>query len=274
MDNIRVSPTPFHGTTAISPLAPRCTPDGSTGNILCTGENALTDGILGPSQLDPELNNRSANNLFISWAENTLTPFLSLDLTLGDKNISAIDLYVLYYPAMNIGLPNFQLYATSRPTLIDPDNNIGENTADPIEFDLLNNDQLSKDDFAVRKITIRPRTPFIRNNNAILLRWTFEGISDDIQLLAMSEVQLCGDTQEAFTPGTVQFLTPASEEMVVVQPSPTDLMSGELIRPTIVGTGSHLQDNGNPHATHPYKPYWENIGEEGCKPLVHQGMKD
>ena len=107
--------------------------------------------------------------------------------------------------------------------LLDPDNNEGVNTADPIEFDLLNNDQLSKDDFAVRKITIRPRTPFIRNNNAILLRWTFNGIStsDDIQWLVMSEVKLCGDTQEAFTPGTVQFLTPASEEIVVVQHKPT-----------------------------------------------------
>lgn len=129
---------------------------------------------------------------------------------------------------MNIGLPNFELYATSRATLIDPDSNVGDQTADPIEFDLLNNDQLSKDDFAVRKITIRPRTPFTRNDNAILFRWTFEGIYDDIQLLVMSEIQLCGDTQEAFTPGTVQFLTPASEEVVMVQPSSTDLTSGAL----------------------------------------------
>ena len=175
------------------------------------------DGSPGPQH--PHLD----SNQLVSWTSDTLTPYLAFEMTDPYLTISAIKLHVLNHPAEAISLPNFHLYQTSDPSVTDP------NTPGivSVNFDLINNDELSQDDFIVRRIILRPRTPF--SSPGVLIRWDFSDLFN-VLWFAMSEVKLCGDTQPTFTPSEilVEFLSPATDELVPILPSAKVLMGDPL----------------------------------------------
>ena len=97
----------------------------------------------------------------------------------------------------------------------------------PVNFDLLNNDQLSQNDSTVRRVTLHPQTPFA--SLGVLIRWDFSNLFN-IEWFVASEVRFCGDTQPDFEPSDilVEFLSPAMEEPLPIQPSAEVLASGSL----------------------------------------------
>ena len=193
-------------------------------NLVCAPGTVLLDNNIGPEIPDLDLN--SDRRLFVGWSVDLSTPFLSFNMANDTAIISAIDLYVLNYPEGSISVPNFELYQTPDPTLTEPSATGVQ--LDQVEFDLMNNDQLSRDDLIVRRITLRPRVPFA--SPAVLVHWDFTDVYN-VELFVISEVQICGDAQPDFTPSEmlVQFLSPATEEPVSVQPSAEFLASEESL---------------------------------------------
>ena len=160
-----MSITPFRHTTPISSALPTCDRGGPS--VLCFGETVLNDG-----NLQPDFDNA---NEFVVWSEDSTTPYLSVQV--GILSVSTIDIYVLNYPAEGFGVPNFKLYNTSRAAVIDPDD-AGGNTVQIIEFDLVNNAELSMDDRTFVKVTLRLRSPILTTSvGGILLRWILQTYS-------------------------------------------------------------------------------------------------
>ena len=219
INNIRLVPAPFLGQT---PVNPGTCPLDANDIFVCKPNSVLLNDDTGPEIPDLDLN--SDRRQFVGWSVDLSTPFLSFDMANDTAIISAIDLYVLNYPEGSISVPNFELYQTPDPTLTEP----SATGVQLVEFDLMNNDQLFRDDLIVRRITLRPREPFA--SPAVLVRWDFTDLYD-VEEFAVSEVQICGDTQPDFTPSEmlVQFLSPATEEPVPVQPSAEFLANEESL---------------------------------------------
>jgi hypothetical protein len=202
---------PFRQSIPISSGLPNCTRETVNGVafINCFGKTPLSDGNLGPAQ--PDLGDTSDTDQFVVWGANSNTPFMSLGV--GTMSVSAIDLYILNYPAEEFGVPNLRLYRTSSLAVFD-----SNPAAEMVEFDLLNNNELSGDDSTFRKVTMRLRQPVSADvNGGYLIRWTFTDLYR-ISWLGISEVVFCGDSRD-FSPSEVVFQSPASMEPVVLQPS-------------------------------------------------------
>ena len=215
ISTVRVSIAPFRQTTPISSALPTCVRDGA--GVQCFGETVLNDG-----NLLPDFDNVNDLDQFVVWSEDSTTPYMSVQV--GILSVSTIDIYVLNYPAEGFGVPNFKLYTTSRAAVVDPDD-AGSNTVEIIEFDLVNNAELSMDDRTFMKVTLRPRSPFsTAPNGGILLRWTFTNLLN-VSWLGISEIVFCANDTD-FQPGEIEFLRPA--EPVVTRPSAQVLRSGSL----------------------------------------------
>lgn len=162
--------------------------------------------------------------------------------------ISAVDIYVLNYPEELFGVPNFQLYQTSQATILDPD--ILDPDKDPdkdpdnarilievLEFDILNNDQLSMLDRTFRRVTLQLRDSIPSAGAGILLTWTFTDLYK-VDFLGVSEIRFSDDISN-FALGTIEFQTPANMETVEVVPSTQMLQSGSLMLTcTVASQGS------------------------------------
>jgi hypothetical protein len=146
-----------------------------------------------------------------------------MSLGVGTMSVSAIDLYILNYPAEEFGVPDLRLYRTSSLAVFDASNP----AAETVEFDLLNNNKLSGDDSTFRKVTMRLRQPVSADvNGGYLIRWTFTDLYR-VSWLGVSEVLFCGDSRD-FSPSEVVFQSPASMEPVLLQPSAQVLESRAL----------------------------------------------
>ena len=108
IDSIRLLPQSFQSTTPINSRVQGCEVE-VRGNFFCLSGTILNDGNLGPDPSD--ITNTTNNNQFAAWQDGNVDPYISVDIT-QTFVVSAIDLYVLNYPAENIGMPNFQLYET------------------------------------------------------------------------------------------------------------------------------------------------------------------
>ena len=237
ISSVRLSTTPFRQTTPINSGLPVCERDGA--GVLCFGETVLNDG-----NLQPDFDNVNDLDQFVVWSEDSTTPYMSVEV--GILSVSTIDIYVLNYPAEGFGVPRFKLYTTSRAAVIDPDD-AGSNTVEIIEFDLVNNAELSMDDRTFMKITLRLRSPISTAPlGGILLRWTFTNLLN-VNWLGISEIVFCANDTD-FQPGEIEFLRPA--EPVVTQPSAQVLQSGSLtLICTVASEGSFTwrwrKDGGN-----------------------------
>lgn len=229
--SVRLSPFPFRGTIPINPGIKNCRRESSSAT-LCTGVTTLSDGNFGPEH--PDLSSNSDNGQFVVWPEGSMLPYMSFEVS--QARVSQVDIYLLNYPEELFGVPNFQLYRISQAIVIDPDNAVS-NTIEVVEFDLLNNDQLSMLDRTVRRVTLRPRTPIVSAGMGILLRWTFTDLYK-VDFLGVSEVLFRSEKND-FTPGTVEFQSPASAEPVILHPSAQMLEIGSLtITCTVASQGS------------------------------------
>lgn len=213
-----LSPDPYRRTTPINPGLINCGTS-SEGGVECIGETILNDGDLGPEQ--PDITNRGHNNRYIVWTKASRIPLMALEVSLS--RISAIDIYLLNWPAEAFGVPNFQLYQTSQLRLDTSTD--GGRTVEQVNFDFLNNDQLSQFDRIIRVVTLRPREPIA--SAGYLLTWTFSNL-DRIDHFAISEIIFREDEAD-FTPGAVVFRIPASEEPMNLQPSAKIIRSGPLL---------------------------------------------
>ena len=160
INNIRLVPAPFLGQIPVNPVT--CSLDANNIFVCAPGRVLLGDNT---GQEIPDASLNSYAGQFVSWFAALSTPFLSFNMANDTAIISAIDLFVLNYPEGSISVPNFELYQTPDPTLIEP----SEPGVQLVEFDLMNNDQLSQDDLIVRRVTLRPRVPFA--SPAVLVRW-------------------------------------------------------------------------------------------------------
>ena len=218
-----MSITPFRQTTPISSATPGCARDSTS--ILCFDETVLNDG-----NLRPDFDNVNDLDQFVVWSADSVTPYMSVQA--GILSVSTIDIYVLNYPTEGFGVPNFKLYNTSRATVIDPDD-AGSATVGIVEFDLVNNAELSMDDRTFMKVTLRTRAPISNfSSGGILLRWTFTNLIN-VNWLGISEIVFCANDTD-FQPGEIDFLRPVSEEPVLTQPSAQVLRNRFL---TLICTG-------------------------------------
>ena len=216
ISTVRVSVTPFRQTSSISSATPGCVRDDAS--VLCFGDTVLSDG-----NLRPNFDNVNDLDQFVVWSENSANPYLSVEV--GVLSVLSINIYVLNYPAEGFGVPNFKLYDTSRASVVDPDD-AGSATVRRVEFDLVNNAELSMDDRTFMKVTLRLRSPISTTPlGGILLRWTFTNLLN-VNRLGISEIVFCANNTY-FQLGGIDFLRPA--EPVVTRPSAQVLQSGSLM---------------------------------------------
>ena len=183
---------------------------------VCRGETILSDNILGPQQ--PNTTNIHHLDQFVIWPKSSSHLFISFEVSL--RIITAIDIYLLSYSSESFGVPKFQLYQTPDAAITDPDNS----RAQTVEYDLLNNNQLSMFDSSVRRITLRPREPF--SSEGVLLTWTFTDVYN-VNFFAVSEFSFRNKPID-FVPGEVEFQSPTTDIPEVVVPSAEVLNSGSL----------------------------------------------
>ena len=208
MDRFLAGPTPFSGVVSIQP--PVCV---GTTVLNCPYSAVIGDNEQVPPQ--PNLDSVDDNNdvgRFLVWPSDTQDPYINFDLG-SERIVTAVNVEFLSYPAEGFSLPNLQLYVTERLTLINP-------IAGAIDFVLLNNSDLSQDDFKVTNITLH----FTQSESQyFLLRWNYTGVYN-LSYFMISEVDLCFDTQPPDTSTQFEFQDPHIDNAVII-PSFEDFMT-------------------------------------------------
>ena len=210
IQRIRLLNNPFRGIPAIFPDGGICLRE--TPYINCGSPNVLTDGIVGLAYpdlfIDPD---KIGRKQFVVWQKENRNRFISIEPTSDTATISTIDLYIYNYPAMGFGLPNLELYGTSSATVINPP------PESALEFDLINNDQLSQDDVnRLRKVTLRLR--MLTTVEALLLKWSFAGLLN-VQFFGLSEliVPCIENFLPEYNTQSISFLTPEMHMTTVMR---------------------------------------------------------
>ena len=116
----------------------------------CPYDVVIGDNEQVPHQ--PNLDSEDDNNdigKFLVWQSKTLHPYMIFDLGTA-KEITALNVEFLNYPAQEVSLPNLQLFTASTSTVSNPSSPL---TAS-VSFVMLNNNVLSQDDYKVTHITL------------------------------------------------------------------------------------------------------------------------
>ena len=125
----------------------RNTPDG----LICLYNVILGDNAPVPPQ--PNLDNSGSGNSdigkFLAWHNRTDRPYVNF-LFSSAQSLTAITIEFLNYPAQGFSLPNLDLYNVVGPTIIDPNSPHNQR----IEFELQNNNFLSKNDYQVTNVSL------------------------------------------------------------------------------------------------------------------------
>ena len=181
------------------------TPDG----LICFYSTILGDNAPVPPQ--PDLDNSGSGNndigKFLVWPNSTDRPYMNFGFS-SAQSLTAITIEFLNYPAQGFSLPNLDLYNVVGPTIIDPNSPLNQR----IEFELQNNNFLSKDDYQVTNVSlIFSEVMSIRN---ILLYWNYTGVYN-LGFFMVSEIDFCSNTQP---PGETQitFQDPQSDNSVIM----------------------------------------------------------
>ena len=136
--------------------------------------NPLTDGEYG------DTSNAVDSSQFIAWNERsrfTLTRAGGID-TLG--SVRTINLFFYHDPALGIGLPNLTIGASTS----DPD------PGDPLQYDIIGNQDLAAGDAQVRNVTIALSSNIVGDANRIHISFS---LRNGVQQFALSELELCAD---------------------------------------------------------------------------------
>ena len=140
--------------------------------------------------------------------------------------VTAMNIEFLNYPAHDQGfsLPNLELYTTIGPATVDPSDDRR------IEFDLLHNNVLSRDDYQVTNVSLI----FSSTSQHFLLRWSYTGVYN-LNFFMVSEVDFCSDAQSS---GETQitFQDPQSDNSVV-RLATKELTKNTTLRCTVSSSG-------------------------------------
>ena len=168
-----------------------------------------------------DLDNETHSGQFIAWTHSNTNLYLSIKVQDSYRpSISAIELYLLNNPDNNVGVPSFQLYRTTHTSMVNPLNIAFWQSAEELEFIILDNHLLSKADHNVRKLTFRLLEE--SSSLAFLFTWSFAS-SFKTQWIAISEVKFCGDEQLPLSLNIrdIQFLEPLEFITALIPPAYT-----------------------------------------------------
>ena len=229
-----LAPGRFAHTNVITSSTPNCRRYTSC-NFRCDGKSILNDGNFGPMS-EVDLKNANDSKQFVGWADTNIRLYLSIQLQETGASTTTIELYMLNNPYNNIGIPNFQLYATNRVGYTSLNIDLTQD-AEEVQFDLLNNHFITRSDNNVRKIILRLQKETISKN--FLITWSFANLLNT-QWVALSEVRICGDRQHPVTASIsgIRFIEPPVF-IYTVQPSPSALEDGSIdLICSVAGQGS------------------------------------
>ena len=195
----RLDPSPFLGSTTISPQLPKCVRERV--GIVCVSPNPLNDNETG--SLHPDFPSDAIK--FVGWTV-TSQNYIIFVPTVKPIAVSAIDIYFYNNPGQGISLPNFELHGLSNDVADSP------SPTDPkLNFDIINNSELSQEDQQLRRIILVITTP--SPYTAYSVRWSFDNLID-ISWFVLSEILLCNDppmnptSSISHPPTDTTFITP------------------------------------------------------------------
>ena len=183
------------------PSTPGCHRDTQFGYFCSYDPNTiLGDNVPVPPQ--PSLENSGGGSTdigkFLVWPSSTDRPYMNFALN-SVQSVTAINIEFLNYPAQNFSLPDLELYEVANTITVDPNNALF------IEFDFVNNNDLSQGDYLVTNVSLI----FSSTSRYFLLRWNYTGVYN-LDYFMVSEVDFCSDNQPT---GETQitFLDPQSD---------------------------------------------------------------
>jgi len=202
IQNVYLTPTSFMGTKAITTDLGNCEQTRHRG-ISCFATTVLNnnDGSLQP-------NFPSDTNKFVAWTVSSPNE-LTLVPNIKPSIVSSIEIYFYNNPRQGFGWPTFLLVGLS-------DEINGRSLSDPLlNYDLINNSQLSQNDQRVHIVTLRIQSP--NSYRAYLIQWNFDHLIN-VTWLAISEVVLCNDMLENQTT-SISFSNPSADNTVITAQS-------------------------------------------------------
>ena len=147
----------------------------------------------------------------MAWSSSNQASYITLVTQPSPANVSTIEIYLLNNPSNGISVPNFELYGLGSTVSATP------TSADPkLDFDIINNNELSLEDNSVRRITLRIRSPKL--HNAYLLRWDFDKLLN-VSWFMVSEVLLCNDPLPIYDTSTITFKSPITDNTIITPQS-------------------------------------------------------
>ena len=196
------SPSIFRGKAVLqNPPCPRSGQD-----FACRYNHILGDDQEVPAQ--PNLNGGDSNNdigKFVVWQDGTQRPYIVFTFS-SATTVTTINIEFLNYPAQNFSLPNLQLYTTGGLNV-----NPNSPSAQPIDFDIVNNSGLSQDDHQVTNISLI----FSSTSQSFLLYWDYTDVYN-LDFFMVSEVDFCNGTPPAVSTFPIAFQPPQVDNSVVV----------------------------------------------------------
>ena len=142
-------------------------------NLHCnTNQVPITDGRYGndPSRID--------FSDFIAWNESSRIVFMHVGALTGERQVT---LYFYHEPASGIGLPEFNLSASTHAAM----------SGDPLTYTILGNQDLTVDDAQVRNVTLALTEPITEPVDRFHIEFF---LTNSTRQFAVSEVQLCNDS--------------------------------------------------------------------------------
>ena len=123
---------------------------------------------------------------FFAWNENSRITLLRAGVIDTLTTVSQVSLYFYHEPASGIGLPTFNLSASTSDLI----------PGDPLTYTILDNQDLTVNDTQVRNVTLALTEPITEPVNRFHIEFF---LSDSIKQFAVSEVQLCNDSGKFHT---------------------------------------------------------------------------
>ena len=172
--------------------------------FVCRYDHILGDDQEVPTQ--PNLNGEDSDNdveKFLVWRDDTQNPYIVFTFSPA-MTLTTMNIEFLNYPAQNFSLPNLQLYATSGL-------NTNPSNAQPIDFDIVNNNDLSQDDHQVTNISLVFSGT---SSQSFLLYWDYTDVYN-LDFFMVNEVDFCNGTPPAVST-SIAFQQPQMDNTVIV----------------------------------------------------------
>ena len=219
----RLDPTPFLGVTTISPQLIEC--ERERVGIVCVSPNPLNDDVTG--SLHPDFPSDAIK--FVAWTVSSQN-YIVFVPTVKPLAVSAIDIYFYHNPGQGIGLPNFELHGLSSDVADSP------SPTDPeLNFEIINNSELSQEDQQLRRIILVITTP--SPFTAYSIRWSFDNLIN-ISWFVLSEILLCNDPPMNPT-SSISFSHPLTDRTFIT-PQTGLLRNGSLTLNCTVAIAGHF----------------------------------